>query len=93
MILTDIKKYYDGDGNIEKIKVTKYLGEQVISKFSIKPGDELIIKPFSQKGLKNKERKISVIDFYTDGKYGLRVDVKYLDNGRRGKVDIPDLEK
>ena len=93
MILTDIQKYFDDNGEIEKVKVTKYLGEKVISKFVIKPGDEFIIKPFSHNGLKNKDRLISIINFYDDEKYGLRANVKYLDNGRRGKADLSDLEK
>jgi len=93
LIITKTIKFLDDDGNIESVKVEKYLGNSMMSKFTIKLGSELIIKPFSHKGYKNKGRKVKVVSFVTNEKSSLRVDVKYLDNGRRGKVEIEDLEK
>jgi len=93
MLVNEITKYFDENGEIEKAKVLRYDNSDVVSTVSITIGSELVV---ANKRLKHFERKVKVINFKKENenneKYGLRVNVKFLDNGRRGIIFAEDLD-
>jgi len=93
MLVSEIKRYNDNNGEIEKVKVLRYENSDIVSTLVIKIGSELIV---TNKRLKHFERKVKVINFKKEDKnnvkYGLRVNVKFLDNGRRGIIFVEDLD-
>lgn len=88
-----ITRYLDEYGEIEKVKVVRYNNSDSISTLIIKIGSELVVV---NKRLKHSGRKVKVISFKKekedDKKYGLRVNVKFLDNDRRGIISVEDLD-
>lgn len=93
MLVNGIKKYFDENGEIEKVRVVRNENNNVVSTLVITIGSELIV---TNKRLKHFERKVKVINFKKEDennvKYGLRVNVKFLDNGRRGIIFVEDLD-
>ncbi|MFC5587570.1 hypothetical protein ACFPRA_01435 [Sporosarcina soli] len=91
MIGTEVKFYEDEDGLILKAKVKRYIKEEIVSDYTITIGCELIVKPMNKRKLKHRDRRVQVLSFNRN-KYGSRVNVKFLDNNRRGIIEISDLD-
>lgn len=94
MLVNEIKRYYDENGEIERVKITRCGNTGDASTLVIAIGSELVV---ANKRLKHYERTVKVINFKTEEennvKYGLRVNVKFLDNNRRGIIFVEDLNE
>lgn len=73
-------------------KVQRYKGEEKISDFKLRIGSEMIVQSITGRKIKHQDRKIQVVGFNKDNRYGLRVNVKFLDNNRRGIIEVSDLD-
>ncbi|WP_313893873.1 hypothetical protein [Psychrobacillus sp.] len=89
---TDIKSYESDQGLIVKAKVKRYKNDEKISDYTITIGTELVVKPMNKQKIKHRDRKIKVISFNFSKDYGQRVNVIFLDNNRRGIIEISDLD-
>ncbi|MDR9795235.1 hypothetical protein Q4O60_01745 [Aeribacillus pallidus] len=92
MFFCEIKILKSANG-IEKIKVKKTHNGNQLSKFTIRIGDELVVKPHNKLKLKHRDRRVQVLNFTEHDRFGLRARVKFLDNNRYGFVGIEDLEE
>jgi co-chaperonin GroES (HSP10) len=92
MFFCEIKKEKLSDGR-EILKVKKTKKGEVLSKFTIKIGDELVVKPYNKLKLKHRDRRVQILSFVQHDRLGLRAKVKFLDNNRLGFVEIEDLEE
>lgn len=91
---TSIKKMTDNNDVIRYVEVERFIDGKMVSKYMFKLGSELVVKPLNKQKLKHRFRKVQVLSFIDDSDmYGLRVNVKFLDNGRRGKVEVADLDE
>jgi hypothetical protein len=92
MFFCEIKKVTLSNGSdILKIKKTKK-GE-VLSQFTIKIGDELVVKPHNKLKQKHRDRRVQILNFTQHPRLGIRARVKFLNNNRIGFVKIEDLEE
>lgn len=93
---TSIKKYVDEHGNIIKADVERYINDERVSKYNLLIGSILVVKPLNKRKLKHRDRKVQVLSFKesnNDKPYGeSKVNVKFLDNNRRGVIEIGDLD-
>lgn len=91
---TSIKCLVNDDGVIEEARVERYINDEKVSKYKIKVGSELIVKPLNKQKKKHRDRRVKVIKFINDqARYGdLRASVLFLDNNRRGIVEVSDLD-
>lgn len=92
MIGTEIKSYKGESGLIEKAKVKRFKNDEKISDYTITIGSELVVKPINKRKLKHRDRRVKVMSFNLNREYGLRVNVKFLDNNRRGIIEVSDLD-
>lgn len=93
MLVTKIKTHHDTSGSLVKATIIKYKDNKILTSLDIKIGSELFV---SNKKLKHFGRKIKVMSFKKEDpsqtKYGLRVNVKFFDNERRGIIFVTDLD-
>lgn len=89
---TEIKSFEGENGLIEKAKVRRFLSDEKISDYTIVIGSELVVKPMNKQKLKHRDRRVKVTSFNESNDLGLRVNVIFLDNNRRGIIDIKDLD-
>lgn len=93
---TSIKTYVDEHGNIKKADVERYINDERVSKYTLLIGSILVVKPLNKQKLKHRDRKVQVLSFKeseNDKLYGeSKVNVKFLDNNRRGVIEIGDLD-
>lgn len=91
---TSIKSYVDDNNVIVKAQVERYLNGENVSNYTIEIGSILVVKPLNKRKLKHRDRKVQVLSFReNERRYGgLRVNVKFLDNNRRGVIEIDDLD-
>lgn len=90
---TETKFLKDKDGLIVKAKVRRFIGSEKISDYTINIGCELVVKPMNKQKLKHRDRRVQVLSFNSSNEYGSRVNVKFLDNNRRGIIEISDLDE
>lgn len=84
----------DDSGVIQYVDVERSINSETISKYTLRVGSELVVKLLNKQKLKHRDRRVQVLSFIEEpGMYGLRVNVKFLDNGRRGKIKISDLDE
>ncbi|MGE7880171.1 hypothetical protein [Peribacillus muralis] len=86
MQLTSIK----GFKHKNVLTITGNNGE-LIRKIDLIPGNEYIVNPLNPNKLKNRDRKVILVELVNDKK-GIYGKVKYLDTFRHGKVEINDLD-
>lgn len=88
-----IKTIKDEQDTVVKAKIIKKnVSKNYKSTLIVKIGETYIVKPLNPNKLKHRNRKIQIVKFNSNERYGLRVNVKFLDNNRAGIVDIDDLE-
>lgn len=92
MILTQIKTFHDEVGNLTAAKVQRFHKDEKTADYLITIGQELIVKPLNKLKLKHRDRRVQVLSFNENRDYGLRVNVRFLDNNRRGIIEIDDLD-
>ena len=89
---TEIKSFKGENSLIEKAKVRRFNKDEKISDYTINIGSELVVKPMNKQKLKHRDRRVKVTSFNESKDPGLRVNVIFLDNNRRGIIDIKDLD-
>lgn len=89
---TEVKSYEDESGLIVKAKVKRFIKDEKVSEYTIQIGSELVVNPLNKRKIKHRDRKVKVHSFNENSEYGLRVNVKFLDNNRRGIIEISDLD-
>lgn len=87
-----LKIFEDENGIIEKVMVKRFIKDDKVSDYTITIGKELVVKPLNKQKLKHRDRRVKVLSFNENRDYGLRVSVKFLDNNRRGIIEIDDLD-
>lgn len=93
---TSVKSYVDDNNLIVNAKVERYSNDEKVSDYTIAVGSILVVKPLNKRKLKHRDRKVQVLSF-KENDYGmaygeLKVNVKFLDNNRRGVINIGDLD-
>ncbi|PIC87964.1 hypothetical protein CSV72_02110 [Sporosarcina sp. P20a] len=88
----EIKFYKDRSGLIAKADVRRFIDSDEISEYTITIGSELVVKPMNKQKLKHRDRRVKVLSFNLSDTYGERVNIQFLDNNRRGIIEIRDLE-
>lgn len=92
MRFTELKIRHDENRVIEKVYVRRFLKDKKVSDYTITIGKELVVKPLNKQKLKHRDRRVQVLSFNENREYGLRVNVRFLDNNRRGIIEIDDLD-
>lgn len=88
----EIKILHDQNGIVQKVKVKRFINDEKVSDYTMTIGTELVVKPLNKQKLKHRDRRVQVLGFTENRDYGLRVNVKFLDNNRRGIIEIDDLD-
>lgn len=73
------------------VKVVKRKDEKVLRESKIEVAKRYIIIPINPQKKKNRNRKCIVAGFIDQGRVGVFAVVKFLDNGRCGKIDMSEL--
>lgn len=93
---TAVKTYVGENGKIEKANVERYINGEKVSDYTIVIGSVLVVKPLNKQKLKHRDRRVQVLSFKesdSDRSYGeSKVNVRFLDNNRRGVIEIGDLD-
>lgn len=92
MNLTRIIAVENDQGELESIIVSRSTSRFSIPDFQVGIGTRIRVKPSNPQKLKHRDRTGEVVSFVLDdiGQVA-KVDVRFDDNKRRGKVDISDL--
>jgi uncharacterized lipoprotein YehR (DUF1307 family) len=86
MRISNIKIYTKGD-IIEKVQVSNN-----VRNVEIKVGKEMVVKPLNKLKKKHRDRRGVITKFVSDPRAGIKVQMKFSDTNRTGKVDIEDLD-
>lgn len=73
---------------VVEVKVNTKMSDGSKDKFTLKLGQEYVVKPDNKQKKKHRDRRIIIHKFLEDG----RASVKFKDSNRVGKVDLEDIK-